>query len=291
MGVADLPLVVGVAPNGAYKGVGEHRELPVTAGELARVAGEVLAAGAAMFHLHVRDGAGGHTLDAGAYREAVGAIRAEVGEGLFLQATSEAGGIYGVEEQRRAIGEICGVGGAEGVGADGVSIALRELFREEGEGDVGRGADLLREVGERGVAVQYILYGAGDVGRYGELVREGVVPRGGHAVLLVVGKKFGEEGGADVVGELRGMVGELGGMGEDVPNWMVCAFGREEFACLREGVRLGGHVRVGFENSLRLRDGRVARDNAELVRQVVGVGRGGRVVGGRGVAERVLRGL
>ena len=36
-------------------------------------------------------------------------------------------------------------------------------------------------------------------------------------------------------------------------------------ACLAEGMRLGAHARVGFENNLHLPDGRLASRNADLV--------------------------
>ena len=48
-------------------------------------------------------------------------------------------------------------------------------------------------------------------------------------------------------------------------HWMVCAFGRQETACVAAGALLGGHARVGFENNLVLPGGAAARDNAALV--------------------------
>jgi uncharacterized protein (DUF849 family) len=51
----------------------------------------------------------------------------------------------------------------------------------------------------------------------------------------------------------------------------MCAFGAGEHACAAAAAALGGHVRVGFENNLLLKSGEVAKDNAELVRQVVDV--------------------
>ena len=46
---------------------------------------------------------------------------------------------------------------------------------------------------------------------------------------------------------------------------MVCAFGRQETACVTAGALLGGHARVGFENNFVLADGTTAKDNAALV--------------------------
>ena len=63
--------------------------------------------------------------------------------------------------------------------------------------------------------------------------------------------------------------------------WAVCAFGPRESACVLTAAGLGGHVRVGFENNLRLADGRLATSNAELVAQVTA---GARLLG-REVAD------
>ena len=48
------PLILTVAPNGAYKSTADHAALPITPDALAATARECLDAGAAMLHLHVR---------------------------------------------------------------------------------------------------------------------------------------------------------------------------------------------------------------------------------------------
>ena len=53
----------------------------------------------------------------------------------------------------------------------------------------------------------------------------------------------------------------------------MCAFGATEQACATVAAALGGHVRVGFENNLLLKDGRTAPDNAALLQQVADVAR------------------
>ena len=51
-------------------------------------------------------------------------------------------------------------------------------------------------------------------------------------------------------------------------DWAVCAFGHAETDCLEKALLAGGKVRVGFENSLWNKDGSLARDNAERVREI-----------------------
>jgi 3-keto-5-aminohexanoate cleavage enzyme len=60
----------------------------------------------------------------------------------------------------------------------------------------------------------------------------------------------------------------------DMPRfatWSVCAFGRDEAACVTAAATLGGHVRVGFENNLVLPNGDQAPSNAALVRTIADV--------------------
>jgi uncharacterized protein (DUF849 family) len=54
---------------------------------------------------------------------------------------------------------------------------------------------------------------------------------------------------------------------DGVEPWAVCAFGATEHACITAAAAFGGHVRVGFENNLRLKDDSLAPNNEALVSQ------------------------
>ena len=54
-------------------------------------------------------------------------------------------------------------------------------------------------------------------------------------------------------------------------DWAVCAFGRQETACLAAAAGAGGKLRIGFENSLWNADGALAADNAERVAEITQV--------------------
>ena len=112
------PLMIAVAPNGARKTKQDHPALPTSAQELAATARECREAGACMIHLHVRDKKNGHTLDPILYEEAIRAIRNEVKDGLILQITTEAVGIYNAGEQIEVV---------KAVRPEAASIALREF--------------------------------------------------------------------------------------------------------------------------------------------------------------------
>ena len=244
-------LIVTVAPNGARRTKRDHPALPLTADEIARTAAACREGGAAMLHLHVRDRDGRHSLDVEAYREAIAAVRRAVGDGLIIQATSEAGGRYGLGEQMAAV---------RALRPEAVSLALREIVPDaQAEREAAKFFAWLEK--ER-VVPQFILYTAGDVARYQHLRGRGVIPAAHRFLLFVLGRY--DTAKAANPAELLPFLAALDG---DAP-WAVCAFGKRENACALAAAALGGHVRVGFENNLELCDGSRAPSNAALVKQV-----------------------
>jgi len=55
-------------------------------------------------------------------------------------------------------------------------------------------------------------------------------------------------------------------------DWSICAFGHHELACAAHAQKLGGHIRIGFENNLELPNGTPARDNAQLISLAIAQG-------------------
>ena len=259
------PLIVAVAPNGARRTQADHPALPITPDELARTAAECLEAGAAMLHLHVRDSDQKHTLDVDAYRTATAAIRREVGDGLIIQVTSEAVGIYSADEQMAMVRDLR---------PEAVSLAVKEICPDAASEPAA--ADFLAWMAGEAVQPQYILYSAEDVARLRDLRNRGVIPGDRVSVLYVLGRYT--KGQVSQPSDVIPFVDAAGG---DPVHWSVCAFGRLESACAMTAAALGGHVRVGFENNLHAADGELAESNGALVSQV----RQGAAVIGRPVAD------
>lgn len=242
------PCLLMVAPNGARRGQADHPAIPLTPEALARDARECLAAGAVAMHLHVRDGEGHHLLEAGAYREALQAIREAVGDALVLQVTSEAGGRYAPEAQRRVIAELQ---------PEAVSLAVRELFGEPDE--QAASGELCHALARAGSSIQYILYSPEDLNTFNALRQAGVIPDEPSLLLFVLGR-YETPPIADPA-RLPGFLAHL----DARDRWAVCAFGPTEGECMAQAARQGGHARVGFENNLWRPDGELAASNAELV--------------------------
>src|SRR3954468_16158306 len=83
MPVMSDPLLITVAPTGAETAKADCPQLPTTLEELVATAKECEAAGAAMIHVHIRDGEHRPTLDLGRLTETVAGLRA--GTALVVQ--------------------------------------------------------------------------------------------------------------------------------------------------------------------------------------------------------------
>jgi len=250
----DAPLILTVAPNGAYKKATDHPAVPVTPGQLAETAKRCLDAGAAMLHMHVRKADQSHSLEPDAYMAATRAVRQAVGNELVIQITTEAAGVYAPDEQVAAV---------MAVRPEAVSVGLREIAL--GPQADARVASLFSWLARERVMTQVILYDAGDIERWMDYRRQGVVPDAPWFVLFVLGRYS-----AGQMSSPSDLLPFLAAYDQAHP-WAMCAFGRHEHACAAAAAALGGHVRVGFENNLYLRDGSLAPDNAALVRQVAEV--------------------
>lgn len=250
------PLIVAVAPNGARKTKKDHPALPMSPAEIALTGVACAEEGAALIHLHVRDDAGEHSLSVDRYRAATDALRAEVGDRLVIQVTSEAVGRYKAEEQMAMVRDLK---------PEAVSLAIREILPDGAPETPVK--EFLSWVDGEGIAPQFILYSAEEVRRFESLYERGIIPEGRQFLLYVLGRyKEGQRS------EPVDLLPFLGAAGQD-HSWALCAFGPREGACAMTAAALGGHVRVGFENNLWMPNGELAQDNSSLVRVVADAAR------------------
>ncbi|UWQ47596.1 3-keto-5-aminohexanoate cleavage protein [Leisingera aquaemixtae] len=234
-----------VAPNGARRGRGDHPQLPVTPQQTAETAAACFAAGAHALHLHVRDGDGRHSLDAGRYREALDAVRESTPE-MAVQITTESAGIYDVAAQFACL---------EALRPAAASVSVREMARDP---DLAARAYAL--CAEAGTQVQHILYGPDCIARLRVWYQDGIVPAAMRHAIFVLGKYT-----SPVLARPEGLAVFQDAAADLRLSWAACAFGRYEHACLLAAVAAGGDARIGFENNIETPDGGLLADNAASV--------------------------
>ncbi len=244
------PFIIMCAPNGARRNKGDHPRLPISPDELGECSEEILAAGASIIHLHVRDEDGNHTLDTDRYRKAIAAIRERVGEKLVIQVTSEAVGRYSRYEQMAMIKDLK---------PEAVSIALREICPNDNDQE--ETVDFFNWMTAEKISPQIILYNKNDVDRFEKLQQLGLLTAQVFFLLAVLGRYSN-----DIASSQEDHDALLAKVAALHSPWAACAFGQQENTLAAKTANIGGHVRVGFENNLWRFDGSLVASNSELVR-------------------------
>lgn len=239
-----------VAPNGGRKTKTDHPATPLTVADLVDCAQECHAAGADALHAHVRDNDGNHVLDAGQYREIISECARQIPE-LQVQITSEALGMYSAEDQRQLVRDVM---------PGRVSVALREQMTEA---NTSAAQSFYHWAEEAEIEVQHILYAPKERQWLERLQDKQVIPDAMQRVLFVLGRY--DDGMPSAPENIQAFLDA----GKRPIRWMACAFGQPETACLVQAYKLGGEMRIGFENNLHNSDGSLAKDNAERVRDLM----------------------
>ncbi len=261
-------MIIAVAPNGATKQKTDHIEIPLTPSELAKCAKECLLAGATMMHVHVRDiqpsatnnNFAKHSIDTDLYKEAFNAIIEQVGDKLFLQATTESAGLFSYKQQIQAIYALKSIVVNSKIG---ISISISEICNTSiHDSEINH---LFSFMAESNILPQLICYNTNDLKRLQQLVKQKVLPYNTYPCLFVLGRYSGKNLAKPI--DLLPFLSALDDNNSGVSSWMVCGFGENEHLIANMAALLGGNVRIGFENNLSLMDKSIAKTNAELISQ------------------------
>ena len=241
-----------VAPNGARPMKKDHPAVPITIFETAETAKACFDAGADGIHFHMRDQKGQHILDSGLCKEALSELQKKVPR-MHLQVTTEAVGRYSPDAMRKL---------AYDVVPPGISIGIREMIpsRVPSVEDI----NLYKNLTEAGTKIQHICYEPKDIDLLSELLSLANIPTNGTWCMFVIGHYSG------IVSNPENIPPFLDKLKKHNINadWAVCAFAKEELSCLKMSINLGGKIRVGFENSILMPDGKIALNNESKVQAV-----------------------
>ncbi len=245
----NLPKIM-IAPNGARPTKKDHTEVPITIDEIVYTAKSCFSAGADGIHFHLRDENGKHILDSKMCLKALEKLQLNVPK-MHLQITTEAVGKYSPKEMRKLAYE---------VNPPGISIGLREMIpsRKPIEDDI----KLYKSLTNSGTKIQHICYEPGDIDLLSEVLEKTNISKNGTWCLFVIGHYSGKVSKPEYIPPFL----ERLKVHEMVADWAVCAFASEELSCLQKAIKLGGKIRVGFENSFLMPDGTIAANNETKVK-------------------------
>ena len=265
------PLIITVAAVGAEITREQQPNLPITPEELARDATDCVAAGASIYHLHVRDEAGAPTMDVETFRNAHIAIRSACD--AIVQFTS-GGAVTDTEEQRLA------------------PLQLQPEMASLTTGTVNFGDDVFSNpaplvrrfyarMRELSILPEFEIFEAGMIATAERIYAEHGSEHHRHYDFVL-----GVPGAMPVWPDA---VGWLASKTPPGATWSATGIGRHNFQVAGAAIARGGHVRTGFEDVLYVERGVLATSNHQLVERIAEQARAvGREVASPDVARQIL---
>jgi uncharacterized protein (DUF849 family) len=251
----------------------QHPRLPVTPAEIASAALDAAKAGAAVVHLHVRDPATGRgSMALPLYEEVTARIRERNRDVILNLTTGEGGRFVPSEDEPRIAGAgttlarpELRVAHVERLKPDLCSLDFDTMW--SGQAAVINPPRNVQIMAERiyaaGVRPEIEIFDSGDLHMARHFLEQGIL-KGPLLVQFVLGVRYGAVANPET---LLFLVSQL----PPGTLWGAFGIGRHEFTMLAQAWLLGGHVRVGMEDNLHIRQGELCRDNAELVEKAVNI--------------------
>jgi 3-keto-5-aminohexanoate cleavage enzyme len=249
------PVAITVAGVGAELTRDDQPNLPLTPDELAADAVACREAGASIYHLHVRDGAGEPTMDVETYKAAHDAI---TGATDLIVQFSSGGAVTDLEDDRIA------------------PLSLRPEMATLTTGTVNFGDEVFSNP-------------LGLVTRFYQRMRElGILPEFEifePGMIATAERLYSEHGDGHhrhfdfvlgVPGAMPAWPDAVSFLADHIPDgatWSATGIGGSHLPVVEESLRLGGHVRTGFEDVRWFARGDLAHSNAQLIGRVAGMAR------------------
>ena len=246
-------LIITAAICGAEVTKEQNPAVPYTVEEIVREAKSAVEAGAAIVHLHVREDDGTPTQNKARFKECIDAILKECPDVILIPST---GGAVGMTAEER--------------------LQPTELFPEMATLDCGTcnvGDDvfentmpMMRAFGQRmmenNIKPEYECFEMGHLDTVLNMAKKGQVPGAPMQFNFVLG----------VPGCTPATIPNLCWLVNSIPagsTWTATGIGRHQFTLAAAAIAMGGNVRVGFEDSIYIEKGVLAKSNGEMVAKVV----------------------
>lgn len=262
--------ILTVAVTGNLTTIQQHPGLPCTPEQIANAALESAKAGAAVVHIHVRHPDGRPSMELEHYREVVNRIR-DKNSDLIINLTTGPGGRFvpGKDDPR-----IAGPGSTimhplkrvEHIVALKPDIATLDLNTMwSGTAAVINTPDnvtiMANEIYKAGALPELEVFDSGDIQLACALLDSGVL-KSPPLFQIVMGVRYG------FISTPQTLMYAHSLLPKDA-MWAAFAIGRWEFPMLTQAWFLGGHIRVGMEDSVYISKGKLTPSNAALCEKAV----------------------
>ena len=248
--------------------------LPVTPAQIAEQALDAAKAGAAIVHLHVRDlETAKGSMDLALYRELVDRIR-EKNEDVILNLTTGEGGRFVPSKDDPKIvadagSTLCApekrVAHVEALKPEICTLDFNTMW--SGQASVINTPWNLETMAERiyaaNVKPEIEIFDSGDLHMVKDFVARGII-KTPLMVQMVLGVRFGAVANPATMAYL---VSQL----PQGTAWAAFGIGRMAFPMLAQAFLLGGHVRIGMEDTAYISKGEHCKSNAQLVEKGVSI--------------------
>jgi len=275
-------VIISCAVTGSAHTPTMSESLPLTPEQITSSSVEAAEAGAAILHLHARNPADGSpTGDPDIYARFLGNIRQQTDAVVNI---TTGGAITMTVEQRLAAAlkfrpELCSLnmgsinfaffpaarritewkyGWEEAYVVNSDDYIFRNTFRDI--------AHIITEMGEAGTKFEHECYDVGHLYNLAHFVERGMI-KPPFFIQMVFGILGGIGPDLENLVFMKQTAERL--FGREAFQWSVLAAGRHQMPFLTQAALMGGHVRVGLEDSLFIERGKLAASNAEQVRKIV----------------------
>lgn len=252
----EKPVIISVAPTGGMHGKEANPNLPEQPQEIVEDVKACREAGAAIVHVHAREGDGAATHDPARFQEVVDLIRAECPDMLINFTT---GGSDLGEHRLQPVLEVDPSPDLATVDLGPLNVSgnsISENTRVQNE-------EYAEAMGAHDVKPELEVFGPGHLTESHHLVERDLVdPPYWHTLILGM-----QTGTVPHPRNLQNLVDNLPAQSE----WQAMAIGQHQLPLTTMGVILGGHVRVGMEDNVYYRYGELAESNAQFVERAADI--------------------
>ncbi|MEZ4869675.1 MAG: 3-keto-5-aminohexanoate cleavage protein [Caldilineaceae bacterium] len=267
------PTILTCAVIGSFTTREHNPAAPITPEEIATACLEAAQAGATMVHIHVRDPkTGENSMDLALYREVVERIRASE-TGVLINLTTGPGARYLPSAANPRVADpsstiTTALKRTEHVAAlkpDVCSLDFDTMWF--GSAAVINAPETVREMAaiirEAGVKPELEVFDSGDIRLATDLLDAGLLDKPPF-FQIVLGVKYGFAANPETLFYAQSQL-------PPGSNWAAFGVSRMAFPMVAQSWLLGGHCRVGMEDTVYLSQGVLAPNNAALVRKAKGI--------------------